>query len=118
MTTQPLWLWVAGVVVLGIILAYGFLRNRTRTRQEPAISEEATKENYKQEDRRPNSALSADRLTENRRCRNDASHRFPQNAFARVMHGQGTRTSYIFLATQRVACRRAAGPKKRSLFHQ
>jgi cytochrome c-type biogenesis protein CcmH/NrfF len=36
MTTLPLWLWVAGVVVLGITLAYGLLRNRTRTgRSEP-----------------------------------------------------------------------------------
>ena len=50
MTTLPLWLWVAGVVVLGITLAYGLLRNRTRTRQERAISE-SHKENYSQEER-------------------------------------------------------------------
>jgi cytochrome c-type biogenesis protein CcmH/NrfF len=51
MTTVPLWIWVAGVVVLGIVLAYGSLRTRARTRQERAISEEGTKENYKQEER-------------------------------------------------------------------
>jgi hypothetical protein len=43
-------IWVAGVVVLGITLAYG-LRNRTRTARERAITEEATKENYRQEGR-------------------------------------------------------------------
>jgi cytochrome c-type biogenesis protein CcmH/NrfF len=51
MTTLPLWIWVAGVIVLGITLAYGILRNRTRTARERAITEEATKENYRQEDR-------------------------------------------------------------------
>jgi hypothetical protein len=40
MTTQPLWLWVAGVVVLGITLAYGLLRNRTPTNRERTITEE------------------------------------------------------------------------------
>jgi hypothetical protein len=39
------------IIVLGIVLAYGILLNRTRSRQELAISEEATKENYKQEER-------------------------------------------------------------------
>jgi cytochrome c-type biogenesis protein CcmH/NrfF len=51
MTTLPLWLWVAGVIVLGNSLAYGLLRNRTRTSRERTIAEEATKENYRQEDR-------------------------------------------------------------------
>jgi cytochrome c-type biogenesis protein CcmH/NrfF len=31
MTTLPLWIWVVGVAVLGIVLAYGILRNRTRS---------------------------------------------------------------------------------------
>jgi ABC-type Co2+ transport system permease subunit len=51
MTRLPLWIWVAGVVVLGITLAYGILRTRKRTGRERAITEEVTKENYRQEDR-------------------------------------------------------------------
>ena len=50
MTTLPLWIWVAGVAVLGIVLAYGILRNRTRSPQERAVTSEATKELYRQED--------------------------------------------------------------------
>jgi cytochrome c-type biogenesis protein CcmH/NrfF len=50
MTTLPLWIWVAGVAVLGIVLAYGILRNRTRSPQERAVTNEATKELYRQED--------------------------------------------------------------------
>jgi cytochrome c-type biogenesis protein CcmH/NrfF len=50
MTTLPLWIWVAGVAVLGIVLAYGILRNRTRSLQERAVTNEATKELYRQED--------------------------------------------------------------------
>ena len=52
MTTLPLWTWVAGVVVLGIVLAYGISRNRTRSRQEKVITNEATKELYRQENKR------------------------------------------------------------------
>jgi cytochrome c-type biogenesis protein CcmH/NrfF len=50
MTTLPLWIWVAGAAVLGIVLAYGILRNRTRSLQERAVTNEATKELYRQED--------------------------------------------------------------------
>jgi cytochrome c-type biogenesis protein CcmH/NrfF len=51
MMTLPLWIWFAGAAVLAILLAYGILRNRTRTPQERAVSNEATKELYRQEDR-------------------------------------------------------------------
>jgi ABC-type Co2+ transport system permease subunit len=51
MATVPLWTWLVGIAVLAIVLAYGILRNRTRTRQERAISNSATKELYRQEDR-------------------------------------------------------------------
>jgi cytochrome c-type biogenesis protein CcmH/NrfF len=51
MTTLPLWIWVVGVAVLGIVLAYGILRNRTRSLHERAVTDEATKELYRQEDR-------------------------------------------------------------------
>jgi hypothetical protein len=53
MTTLPLWIWVAGVVLLGITLAYAMRRDGTRTGRERAITEEATQENYRQEDRSP-----------------------------------------------------------------
>jgi len=49
MTTLPLWTWVIGAIILGAVLLYGILRNRTRTRQERIISNEATKELYRQE---------------------------------------------------------------------
>jgi cytochrome c-type biogenesis protein CcmH/NrfF len=51
MSTLPLWTWVIGTVILGAIIAYGILRNRTRTRQDRIISNEATKELYRQENR-------------------------------------------------------------------
>jgi cytochrome c-type biogenesis protein CcmH/NrfF len=51
MDTLPLWIWFAGALVLGLFIAYGILRSSRRTRQERVISNEATKELYKQEDR-------------------------------------------------------------------
>jgi hypothetical protein len=49
MTTQYVWIWIAGVVLLGLALAYGIFRNRTRTSRERAVTEAATKERYRQE---------------------------------------------------------------------
>jgi hypothetical protein len=51
MTTLPLWIWFAGAFVLGIVIAYGIVRTRGRTRQERRITNEATKELYRQENR-------------------------------------------------------------------
>jgi hypothetical protein len=51
MTTLPLWTWVAGVVALGLAIAYGTWRSSRRTRQEKVISDAATEERYKQENR-------------------------------------------------------------------
>jgi cytochrome c-type biogenesis protein CcmH/NrfF len=51
MTTLPLWTWFIGAFVLGAVLVYGILKNRTRTPRERALTNEATKENYKQENR-------------------------------------------------------------------
>jgi cytochrome c-type biogenesis protein CcmH/NrfF len=51
MSTLPLWTWVIGTVILGAVIAYGILRNRTRTRQDRIVSNEATKELYRQENR-------------------------------------------------------------------
>lgn len=50
MSMLPLWIWVLGTLVLGVVVAYGILRNSRRTRQERIMTNEATKELYKQED--------------------------------------------------------------------
>jgi cytochrome c-type biogenesis protein CcmH/NrfF len=52
MSTLPLWAWVAGTIVLGAVIAYGILKNRTRTPEQRIISNEATKELYRQENQR------------------------------------------------------------------
>jgi hypothetical protein len=51
MTTLPLWTWVAGVVLLGLIIAYGIMKTGQRSRQEKTKTNAATKDLYKQEDR-------------------------------------------------------------------
>lgn len=51
MTTLHVWILAGGAVLLGIAIAYGVLRNRTRTPRERAVSEAATKERYRQADR-------------------------------------------------------------------
>jgi hypothetical protein len=47
----PLALWWCGAAVLGLVLAYGILRNRSRTRAERQVTEEATKNLYAEEER-------------------------------------------------------------------
>jgi len=47
----PLWVWVVGVVVLGLVIAYGIVRSGQRTRREKALTESATKDLYRREDR-------------------------------------------------------------------
>jgi hypothetical protein len=51
MSTLPLWLWVTGVVLLGLIVAYGIYKTGQRTRSERARTDNATKELYRREDR-------------------------------------------------------------------
>jgi cytochrome c-type biogenesis protein CcmH/NrfF len=51
MSTLHVWIWFAGALVLGLALAYGIFRNRTRTARERAVTEAATKERYRQEER-------------------------------------------------------------------
>jgi cytochrome c-type biogenesis protein CcmH/NrfF len=51
MDTLPLWTWFLGVFLLGAILVYAMMRNRQRSRTERIITNEATKELYRQENR-------------------------------------------------------------------
>ena len=41
-----------GACVLGLVLAYGIMHNRKRTRAEKQLTEQATKENYRREARK------------------------------------------------------------------
>jgi hypothetical protein len=48
----PLAIWFAGAFVLAGVIAYGIMRNRTRTSAEKRLTEQATKDNYAAEDRK------------------------------------------------------------------
>jgi len=52
METLPLWTWFLGAFLLGLVLVYGILRNRRRTTGERMLSEQATRQNYREENRR------------------------------------------------------------------
>jgi hypothetical protein len=47
----PVALWFIGAGVLGLVMAYGILRNRGRTRAEKQTTEQATKNLYAEEER-------------------------------------------------------------------
>jgi hypothetical protein len=47
----PVALWFVGAGVLGLVLAYGIIRNRRRTPAEKRITEQATKDLYERENR-------------------------------------------------------------------
>jgi cbb3-type cytochrome oxidase subunit 1 len=47
----PVALWFVGVFVLGIVILYGITRNRRRSRAEKQLTEQATQDNYRREDR-------------------------------------------------------------------
>jgi hypothetical protein len=47
----PLALWWGGACVLGLVLAYAILRNRSRTRAEKQVTDQATKDLYAKEER-------------------------------------------------------------------
>jgi hypothetical protein len=47
----PVALWFIGAAVLGIVLAYGIIHNRKRTRAEVQRTEQATRDLYKDEGR-------------------------------------------------------------------
>lgn len=46
----PLGLWVAGACVLGLVIAYAIVRNRTRTRVDRQVTEQGTKNLYAKEE--------------------------------------------------------------------
>jgi hypothetical protein len=48
----PVALWFIGAGVLGLVLAYGIMRNRRRTTAEKQITEQATKDLYARENRK------------------------------------------------------------------
>jgi hypothetical protein len=47
----PLALWWGGACVLGLVIAYAMLRNKSRTRAEKQVTEQATKKLYAEEER-------------------------------------------------------------------
>jgi NADH:ubiquinone oxidoreductase subunit B-like Fe-S oxidoreductase len=47
----PVAIWFAGAAVLGVVLAYGIIRTRSRTAAEKRMTEQATKDLYAREDR-------------------------------------------------------------------
>jgi hypothetical protein len=47
----PVALWFIGAAVLGLAIAYGIMRNRSRTRAEKHITDQATKNAYAEENR-------------------------------------------------------------------
>jgi len=48
----PVMLWFIGAGILGLVIAYGIFRNRSRTRAEKRLTEKATEELYRNEQRK------------------------------------------------------------------
>jgi hypothetical protein len=48
----PVALWFIGAGILGLVLAYGIMRNRRRTRAEKQMTEQATENLYARENRK------------------------------------------------------------------
>ena len=48
---MPVALWFIGAAVLGLVLAYGIMRNRRRTRAEKQMTEQATRDQYARDNR-------------------------------------------------------------------
>jgi hypothetical protein len=46
----PVMLWFIGAGILGLVIAYGIMRNRGRTRAEKQLTESATKNLYRREE--------------------------------------------------------------------
>ena len=52
----PVYLWFLGAGILGLVIAYGIMRNRNRTGSQKAATEQATKNLYREEDRKSGGA--------------------------------------------------------------
>uniref|UniRef100_Q07R21 Uncharacterized protein n=1 Tax=Rhodopseudomonas palustris (strain BisA53) TaxID=316055 RepID=Q07R21_RHOP5 len=48
---SPEWIWGIAIVVLAIAVAYGLMRNSKRTAGDKRLTEAATKENYRAQNR-------------------------------------------------------------------
>jgi hypothetical protein len=48
----PVTIWFIGAGILGLAIAYGILRNRGRSRAEKQLTENATKDVYRREERK------------------------------------------------------------------
>jgi hypothetical protein len=51
----PVALWVGGAVVLAIAIAYGIMRNKSRSTGEKQLTDTATRSNYAEENKRAKS---------------------------------------------------------------
>jgi hypothetical protein len=47
----PIWIWFIGTGILGLVLAYGIIHNRRRTRAETKVTDRAARELYAEEER-------------------------------------------------------------------
>lgn len=48
----PVYLWFVGAGILALAIIYGIMRNRSRTQTEKNITDSATRELYRSEDRK------------------------------------------------------------------
>ena len=48
----PVYLWFIGAAILGLAIAYGIMRNRSRSSAEKKLSDQATRTLYAEEERR------------------------------------------------------------------
>ena len=56
----PVALWFVGAFILGLAIAYGIMRNRSRTVAERRTTDQATKKLYAEEDKRDRVRTGAD----------------------------------------------------------
>ncbi len=54
--TSPEWIWAILIALVGAAVAFGIMRNRQRTARDVRITDDATKQLYKEEDRRERGA--------------------------------------------------------------
>jgi hypothetical protein len=47
----PIWIWFIGAGILGLAIAYGIMRNRSRSGPQKQVTEQATKNLYAEQER-------------------------------------------------------------------